>query len=164
LVLADNPGLTPNQIKARLLGNTSPGPLGDPFADGHGALDAYAAATSGPMNFSQSAANLTPVSPGVTVSLSPTRPVDTWNTNLWPGTSWNQPPPDGRAWNGWAWNGGDWNGFSLNGRAWNGGEWNGAQWNGADWTGRAWNDSGWNGSAWSGSAWNGSAWNGSAWG
>jgi serine protease AprX len=164
LVLADNPGLTPNQIKARLLGNTSPGPLGDPFADGHGALDAYAAATSGPMNFSQSAANLTPVSPGVTVSLSPTRPVDTWNTNLWPGTSWNQPPPDGRAWNGWAWNGGDWNGFSLNGRAWNGGEWNGAQWNGADWTGRAWNDSGWNGSAWNGSAWNGSAWNGSAWG
>jgi serine protease AprX len=164
LVLADNPGLTPDQIKARLLGSTSPGPLGNPFADGHGALDAYAAATSGPMNFSQSAANLTPVSPGATVSLSPTRPVDTWNTSLWPGTAWNQPPPDGRAWNGSAWNGGDWNGFSLNGRAWNGGEWNGAAWNGADWTGRAWNGSAWTGSSWSGSAWTGSAWNGSAWG
>src|SRR6266566_2649107 len=133
LVLADNPGLTPNQIKARLLGTTSPGPAGNPFADGHGALDAYAAATSGPMNFNQSAANLTPTSPGTTVSLSPSRPVDTWNTNLWSGTSWNQTPSNGWAWNGWAW------------------------------SGRAWNDSAWNGSAWDGRAWNGRAWNSSAW-
>src|SRR6266516_3170249 len=71
LVLAGNPGLSPNQIKARLLGNTSPGPVGDPFVDGHGALNAYAAATSGPMSFNQSAANLTRTSRGATVSLSP---------------------------------------------------------------------------------------------
>ena len=153
LVLADNPGLTPNQIKARLLGNTSPGPVGNPFVDGHGALNAYAAATAGPMNFNQSAANLTPASPGTTVSLSPTRPVDTWNTNLWSGTSWNQTPSDGWAWNGWAWNGGDWNGWA----------WNGATWNSGDWSGWAWNGSAWSGSAWDGSAWSGSAWNSSAW-
>ena len=128
LVLADNPGLTPNQIKARLLGNTDPGPAGNPFADGHGALDAYAAATSGPMNFNQSAANLTPTSPGTTVSLSPSRPVDTWNTNLWSGTSWNQTPSNGWAWNGWAWNGGDWNGWAWDGRAWNGWAWNSSAW------------------------------------
>ena len=73
LVLADNPGLTPNQVKARLLGNTDPGPVGNPFVDGHGALNAYAAATSGPMNFSQSAASLIATSAGATVSLSPTR-------------------------------------------------------------------------------------------
>ncbi len=163
LVLADNPGLTPNQIKARLLGNTDPGPAGNPFADGHGALDAYAAATSGPMNFNQSAANLTPTSPGTTVSLSPSRPVDTWNTNLWSGTSWNQTPSNGWAWNGWAWNGGDWNGWAWDGRAWNGWAWNGAAWNGSAWSGRAWNDSAWNGSAWDGRAWNGRAWNSSAW-
>ena len=48
LVLADNPGLTPNEVKARLLGTTNPGPVGNPFVDGHGALDAYAAATAGP--------------------------------------------------------------------------------------------------------------------
>ena len=100
LVLADNPGLTPNQIKARLLGTTNPGPVGNPFVDGHGALNAYAAATSGPMNFSQSAAGLIPTSPGATVSLSPTRPVDTWNASLWSGTSWSQPPSTGWAWNG----------------------------------------------------------------
>ncbi len=161
LVLAGNPGLTPNQLKARLLGNTSPGPVGNPFADGHGALNAYAAATSGPMTFNQSAAGLIPALSRATVSLSPTRPVDTWNTNLWSGTSWSQTPSNGWAWNGWAWNGEDWNGWT--GRAWNGWAWNGAAWNGADWSGRAWNDSAWNGSAWDGVAWNGLAWNGSAW-
>ena len=131
LVLADNPGLSPNQIKARLLGNTNPGPVGNPFVDGHGALNAYAAATSGPMNFNQSAAGLIPTLPGATVSLSPTRPVDTWNTNLWSGTSWNQQPATGWAWNGAAWNGGDWNGWAWSDAAWNGAAWNGAAWNGA---------------------------------
>jgi len=163
LVVADHPGLTPDQVKARLLGTTNPGPVGNPFVDGHGALDAYAAATAGPMNFSQSAASLLPTLPGTTVLLSPTGPVDTWNTNLWSGTSWQQGPSDGWTWAGWAWNGGDWNGWTWTGRAWNSGDWAGSAWNGADWTGRAWNDSGWAGSAWNGSAWNGSAWNSSAW-
>jgi serine protease AprX len=162
LVLADNPGLTPNQLKARLLGTTSPGPVGNPFADGHGALNAYAAATAGPMNLSQSAAGLLPVLPGTTVPLSPTGPADTWNANLWSGTSWS-PGPSGSTWGGWAWNGTDWNGFTWTGRAWNEGDWAGAAWNGADWTGRAWNDVAWVGSAWVGAAWNGSAWNSSAW-
>ena len=163
LVLADNPGLTPNQVKARLLGTTSPGPAGNPFVDGHGALDAHAAATSGTMNFSQSAVGLIPAFGGATVSLSPTRPVDTWNTSLWSGLSWNQAPSDGSAWSGWAWNGGDWNGWTWSGRAWNGGGWTGAAWNGEDWAGRAWNDGGWSGSAWNGVAWAGTAWNSSGW-
>jgi serine protease AprX len=157
LVLAGHPGLTPNQVKARLLGTTYPGPIGNPFVDGHGALNAYAADTSGPMNLSQSAANLAPTSPGSTVSLPPTRPVDTWNPNLWSGISLNQ-GTGGSGWVGWAWNGGDWNGW-----AWNDGGWTGAAWNGQDWRGWAWNGAGWAGSAWAGAAWSGSAWNSSGW-
>src|SRR6266581_2196466 len=163
LVLAGNPGLTPNQVKARLVGTTAPGPIGNPFTDGHGALNAYAAATSGPINFSQSAGGLTPTSGGPTVSLAPTRPVDTWNTSLWSGGTWNPPPPDGWTWNGWAWNGGDWNGGAWNSKAWNQAEWSGAAWNGAGWTGKAWNGAGWTGSVWSGAAWTSKAWNSSAW-
>ncbi len=163
LVLARHPGLSPNQVKARLLGTTSPGPVGNPFVDGHGALNAYAAATSGAMNFSQSAASLSPAWPGATVSLLPIRPVDTWNANLWSGLSLNLQPPNGWLWNGWAWNGGDWNGWGWNGRAWNNWAWNGAAWNGSAWTGRAWNGGGWTGSVWNGSAWDSSAWDSSAW-
>jgi serine protease AprX len=163
LVLADNPGLSPDQVKGRLLGTTSHGPVGNPFVDGHGALNAYAAATSGPVNFRQSAIDLVPAWPGATVSLSPTRPADTWNTNLWSGISWSQPPATGWAWNGYAWNGADWTGWAWNGYAWNASAWNGATWNGADWTGWAWNGYAWNGSAWDGTAWAGTAWNSSAW-
>jgi serine protease AprX len=163
LVLADNPGLTPNEIKARLLATTNAGPISNPFVDGHGALNAYAAATAGAMNFSQSATSLTPTAAGTTVSLSPTRPVDTWNTILWSGTSFRQAPSTGWAWNGWAWNGSDWNGWAWNGETWNGWAWNGATWNGQNWSGQAWNGSAWNGSAWNDTAWVGSAWNSSAW-
>ena len=157
LVLAANPGLSPNQVKARLLANTSPGPVGNPFVDGHGALDALAAATSGPLSFNQSTAGLRPPKYGTTVSLSPTSPVNTWNTALWSGIS--PAPPGNWSWNGTGWNGSNWNGWVVVGRAWNDGGWNGAAWNGDNWAGSAWDGTAWSGSAWDGSAWNSSAWN-----
>jgi serine protease AprX len=172
LVLAGNPGLSPDQLKARLIGNTGPGPVGNPFVDGHGALDAYAAATSGGMDLSQSSGDLKAPKNGSTVSLAPTGPVDTWNTGLWSGTSWNQSPNNGWAWNGLGWNGSDWNGWAWNGCGlplldsctWNGWAWNGAQWS-SSWSGSAWDGTAWNGSVWNGAAWgsvdtNGRAWNG----
>jgi serine protease AprX len=167
LILADNPSLTPDELKAELVGNTSPGPVGNPFVDGHGALNAYAAATSGPMSLIQSVTNLLPTWLGATVSLLPDNLVDTWNAALWSGqapagsvtgSAWN-----GSAWNGSAWNGSAWNGSAWNGSAWNAGSWTGSAWNGSAWNGSAWNGSGWTGSAWNGSAWTGSAWNSSAW-
>jgi len=157
LVLAANPGLTPDEVKARLLGNTNPGPVGNPFVDGHGALNAYAAATSGPMDLHQSTGGLVGAVLGATVSLSPVGSADTWNPSLWSGLTLAQ-APGGGTWNGWSWNGSDWNGW-----AWNDGGWAGAAWNGEDWSGWAWNDTGWAGSAWAGAAWNGSAWDSSGW-
>ncbi len=153
LVLADNPGITPDQVKARLLGNTGPGPVGNPFVDGHGALNAYAATTSGPMNLNQSGL-LLPALPGISVSLSSARPYDTWNTGLWSGLAPDQVPSNGWTWDGVAWNGAAWNGWA----------WNGVAWNGWAWTGAYWNSSSWSGSAWDGSAWSGTPWAGAAWG
>jgi serine protease AprX len=153
LILQDNPGLTPDQVKARLLGNTSPGPIGNPFVDGHGALNVYAAATSGPMNLSQSGLVL-PALAGLPVSLSSARPFDTWNAALWSGLTPSQLPSSGWTWAGVAWNGAAWNGWAWGGVAWNRWAWGGAYWNSASW----------NGSAWDGTPWAGSAWNGAAWG
>ena len=164
LVLADNPGLTPDQLKARLLGTTDPGPVGNPFVDGHGALDAYAAASADPMNLRQSAFGLLPALPGATVSLSPAgSPVDTWNRNLWSGVSWPQASGSGPGWPGSAWNGPAWNGYAWTSRAWNNGGWNGAAWNGSAWDGSAWDGSawasGWDGAAWASGGWTASEWN-----
>jgi serine protease AprX len=164
LVLADQPGLSPNQIKAALLGTTNPGPIGNPFADGHGALNAYAAATTSGLNYSQSAAGLSATANGTTVSLSPVNnPVDTWNLNLWSGQSWNGQSWNGQSWNGQSWNGQSWNGQSWNGQLWNGQSWNGATWNGQSWNGQSWNGQSWNGQSWNGAAWSGQSWNGQSW-
>jgi serine protease AprX len=163
LVLAANPGLTPNEVKARLLGTATPGPVGNPFVDGHGALDAFAAANAGPMNLKQSATGLLGAVLGATIPLSPNGPADTWNASLWSGITWNQGPAGGGNWDGWAWDGADWNGWTWTSRAWNDGGWAGATWNGEDWSSRAWNDGAWAGSAWNGAVWAGAAWNSSAW-
>jgi serine protease AprX len=169
LILAANPSLTPDQVKARLLGTTSPGPVGNPFVDGHGALNAYAAATAGSMNLNQSALGLPPILPGTTVSLSLAgNSADSWNARLWVGVSWPQGSAGGSAWNGSAWNGSAWNGSAWNGfawssRAWNNGGWVSAAWNGQTWDGSAWDGSAWDGSSWTSAAWNDGAWNGSQW-
>jgi serine protease AprX len=159
LVLADNPSLTDNQVKGRLLATTNPGPVNNPFVDGHGALNAYAAATTtANINYNQSTAGLAPTPNGATVSLAPTGPCNTWNPALWSGTEWN-----GTEWNGTEWNGTEWNGFAFAGAAWNGAAWNGTEWNGAAWNGTEWNGAAWNGAAWNGTEWNGAAWNGTEW-
>ena len=163
LVLADNPGIAPNEVKGRLLGTTNPGPIGNPFVDGHGALNAAAAATGPAMTLNQSTLGEVAAAIGSTVSLAPTGPSDTWNANLWTGQAWNGQAWNGQAWNGYHWSGQAWNGQAWNGQAWNGQAWNGATWNGQAWNGQAWNGQAWNGQAWNGQAWNGQAWNGQAW-
>jgi serine protease AprX len=174
LILADNPSLTPDQLKARLLGTTSPGPVGNPFVDGHGALNANAAATAGPMNLGQSVVGTVLTLLGATVSLSPVASLaNTWNASLWSGVSWPQGSVSSKSWNGSAWNGSAWNGSAWNGSAWNGfawsskawndGGWASAAWDGSVWAGAAWDGTAWQGSVWAGAAWNGSAWSSSEW-
>src|SRR5580700_6918324 len=164
LILANNPSLTPDQLKARLLGTTSPGPVGNPFVDGHGALNAYAAATAGPMNLSQSVAGSVLTLLGATVSLSPVGSLaDTWNASLWSGDSWPQGPVSSKSGNGSAWNGTAWNGFAWSSKAWNDGGWASAAWDGSVWAGAAWDGSAWQGSVWAGAAWSSRAWNASEW-
>jgi serine protease AprX len=164
LILADNPSLTPDQLKARLLGTTNPGPVGNPFVDGHGALNAYAAATAGPMNLSQSVVGTVLTLLGATVSLAPLGSLaDTWNASLWSGVSWPQGSAGNASWNGNSWSGSAWNGFTWSSRAWNDGGWAGAAWDGSVWAGAAWDGTAWQGSVWAGAAWNGSAWNASEW-
>jgi serine protease AprX len=172
LLLQTDHGASPNDVKARLLLGATPGPVGNPFVDGHGELNLPGALATGPGN-SVHLSSVPPGDPtawGQTVSLFQTWLDSTWNPanyygtgSAWNGTSWNGTSWNGSAWNGSAWNGSAWNGSAWNGTSWNGTSWNGSAWNGSAWNGSAWNGSAWNGTSWNGSAWNGSAWNGSAW-
>ncbi|HUZ42788.1 MAG TPA: S8 family peptidase [Acidimicrobiales bacterium] len=164
LVLADNPGISPNEVKGRLLGDAMPGELGNPMVEGHGFLNAFYSATGPAMVYNQAAAAQAErwwvFSP---VSLNSVWSVSSWNPSNWNGSSWNGSSWNGSSWNGSSWNGSSWNGSSWNGSSWNGSSWNGSSWNGSSWNGSSWNGSSWNGSSWNGSSWNGSSWNGSSW-
>ena len=61
-------GASPDAVKAKLLGSTTAGPVGNPFVDGHGQLNA-AAAASKQLSLNQSAP-VVPVAYGSTVSLA----------------------------------------------------------------------------------------------
>jgi serine protease AprX len=149
--------LTPNEIKAQLLGTTNPGPIGNPMVDGHGALNVLGAVIHPGLELNQVAPTVaTPV--GATVDLGATWATSSWNGSSWNGSSWN-----GSSWNGSSWSGSSWSGSSWNGSSWNGSSWNGSSWNGSSWSGSSWNGSSWSGSSWNGSSWNGSSWSGSSW-
>ena len=164
LVLADNPGLTPNQVKARLLGNTDPGPVGNPFVDGHGALDAYGGGYLGPDEPEAVGSQPPPHLPRAHGPAGP--PGEPRHLErepvvggvLEPGAlQWR---PVARLGRGTATTGTPGPGPAGPGTTATGPAQRGTVTTGPD---RAWNDDGWTGSAWNGSAWNGSAWNSSAW-
>jgi serine protease AprX len=152
LLLAAHPSDTPNMVKATLLGTTLPGPVGNPFVDGHGDLDVERAVASPQMGMLQLNLSL-PALNGATVLMPLTWAVSTWDSLLWTGLGLQGPFPVGSPLKGLAWNG----------SAWNGSVWRGMAWNALSWTGMAWNGLAWNGLAWNGMAWNGLAWNGSSW-
>jgi serine protease AprX len=138
LLLAADPSYTPNTVKGTLLGTTAPGPVGNPFVDGHGILNVAAAVGSTPMTLNQPVPNLLTLL-GETVGLETAGALGSWNPANWTGSTWN-----GSTWNGSTWNGSTWNGSTWNGSTWNGSTWNGSTWNGSTWNGSTWNGSTWN--------------------
>ena len=168
LYLAAHPGLTPNNVKAALLATTTPGPLGNPFIDGHGALNVGNTVAHATVGLSQqpqagATATLSATPTGATVGFSLTWTSSSWNPNMWTGTAWDGTAWDGTAWDGTAWDGTAWDGTAWDGTAWDGAAWNGTAWDGTAWDGTAWDGTAWDGTAWDGAAWNGTAWDGSSW-
>jgi serine protease AprX len=73
LLLADHPMDSPDNVKAALLGTTDPGPVGNPFVDGHGLLDVAAADAAPPgahldQKFGQVVTSLPAGAPSVAIS------------------------------------------------------------------------------------------------
>jgi serine protease AprX len=151
LVLSRNPSLTPDQVKARLVGTTRPGPVSDPNRVGSGTLDAYAATVSNSM----AAANqgLTP-SHG-TGSLQASR--GTLQTAVVTGTAVDalgvvSPllcPVTGNVTAQLQ---------PFDQVAYTTGEWTGSSWYGSSWYGSSWYGSSWYGSSWYGSSWYADTW------
>jgi serine protease AprX len=157
LLLAQEPNLTPDQVKARLLGTAAPGPVGSGNVDGHGSLDAYAAAHAGtfesanqgiPRSLASGSLQLDRGSLAINIQtgslldpifrlLSPVLKLLVGNL-----TAQNQ---------------------LFDPLAYFTSEWSGSSWYGSSWYGSSWYGSSWYGSSWYGSSWYGSSWYGSSW-
>jgi serine protease AprX len=162
LLLEREPNLTPDQVKARLLGNAAPGPVGNPNVDGHGSLDAYAAAHAGTFD---------PANQGVPRSLgSGSLQLDRGSLQVQIQTGTILDPlfhllspvlqllvgnltAQNQTFDQLTYFTSDWTGSSWYGSSWYGSSWYGSSWYGSSWYGSSWYGSSWYGSSWYATAW-----------
>ena len=141
LLLDQRPGLTPDQVKALLMGAANRLPQADPIAQGDGELNVHLASQ-----------RPTPIS----VQTFPPA-TGAGSLELARGTLHLE---DGKKQLvgeydifGEAFDGRSWSLLSATGRSWSGGDWNGRSWSGSDWSGRSWSGRSWSNEAWSGRSW-----------
>jgi len=172
LLLQGRPNLTPDQVKALLVGTTQPygedsgQVLPDPIADGSGLLNAYAATIAVPCNAAPNPVLL----PGgflVGTLFSPTpvpcanqglRPADGFARALYPvlfgsPLNWNDPLLGGIFWSLLTWDTLVWNSI-----AWDNFTWDSIAWDSVAWDSVAWDSIAWDSIAWDSIAWDSIAW------
>ncbi len=165
LLRSADPSLTPDAVKAALVGSATAIPGGVDFV-GVGLVDAARAIGTPPTAATQTwvrstadGSALTPVAAAYQFQPSG----NAWMGNAWMGNAWMGNAWMGNAWMGNAWMGNAWMGNAWMGNAWMGNAWMGNAWMGNAWMGNAWMGNAWMGNAWMGNAWMGNAWMGNAW-
>ena len=168
LLLQRRPTLTPDQVKALLVGTTQPygedsgQVLPDPIADGSGLLDAYAAvntapsgapAPSGGLLFGtlQSVARVACVNQGL-------RPADGFARSLYPvlfgsPLNWKDPLAGGIFWPALTWDTLVWDSAAWDNFAWDSVLWDSVAWDSIVWDSVAWDSIAWDSIAWDSIAW-----------
>jgi hypothetical protein len=184
VLLSQRPTLTPDQVKAILMGSATPLPSADPVAQGSGLVN-LRRAIHAPTPPADLVAQQWPTATGLGtlegargtyhiesdgVVLEGEQDIfgQAWDPATWTeaarlGTSWSDGDWNGSSWTGRSWTGSSWTGRSWTGRSWTGSSWTGSSWTGSTWTGRSWTGSSWTGRSWTGSSWTGSSWTRSSW-
>ncbi len=172
LLLAGRPKLTPDQVKALLVGTTQPygedsgQVLPDPIADGSGLLDANAATLAVPCD---AAPNPRLLSGGFLVGMlfNPTpvacanrglRPADGFARSLYPvlfgsPLQWQDPLAGGIFWPLLTWDTLVWDSIAWDNFAWDSVAWDSVAWDSVAWDSIAWDSIAWDSVAWDSIAW-----------
>ena len=163
LILDREPGLTPDQVKARLLNSAGTGPAGDPNVDGHGSLDAYAAARAGTyesanqgVTRSLGTGSIDLDRAGLPVQIQTGLVSDVLGLLLTPvyqvlfGTELTA---QNKAFDSLEFINSDWSGTRWYDTQWSGTRWYGTRWYGTRWYGTRWYSTEWYGTRWYGIAW-----------
>ncbi len=174
VLLSDNPGLTPDEVKASIADRAVR--LEDVSSRRQGEGHIYGSRTLGYRPIIGTTQNHEPAdaptdgieSPeidsndsvedhdGLTGVGGPANPGDRGAT--WSGGAWELFNPSGATWSGATWSGATWSGATWSGATWSGATWSGATWSGATWSGATWSGATWSGATWSGGTWSGNGW------
>lgn len=182
LLLQAFPDLTPDQIKAALVGSAR-GIAGSVLDKGAGELDvnaalqvartiaaqsasglswnaqSYSAATGlGSLEAARGGSNLVDPDTGKVLAGE----IDV-QSQPWNGADWHAAAVSGASWSGGRWNGARWTGDDWAGASWTNARWDGARWTGARWTTADWDGARWTGARWTGARWTGARWTGMSW-
>ena len=176
LLVQQRPGITPDQVKALLMGTAQDIPAATTAQQGEGLIDLTAAKDAATPVADQTFALSTGVgslelsrgSVHVTVGGHEVRgEVDvrgkafdarTWAAGLKNGGNWRHDLLTGMSWSGMSWSGMSWSGMSWSGMSWSGMSWSGMSWSGMSWSGMSWSGMSWSGMSWSGMSWSGMSW------
>jgi serine protease AprX len=181
LLLSQRPGLTPDQVKALLDGNTH-SMFGPTARKGSGELSLGAVLNAPTPNAVQTwqpsngtgsleasrgshhvADNNGAALTGEQDIFGNTVDTSALASDEQNGTAWRDGVFNGASWSGASWSGSSWSGASWSGASWSGASWSGASWSGASWSGASWSGASWSGASWSGASWSGSSWSDSDW-
>jgi serine protease AprX len=186
LLLASRPNLTPDQVKALLVGTTqqygqsSGKGLPDPIADGSGLLDAYAATITAARDTTEPDDVLVPLVLGALVpgAVVPSAVVPSAPQAVAPLACVNRAlrPADGFAralypvlygsplhWKDPTLGGIDWQALTWSSVAWDRVAWDNFDWDSVAWDSVAWDSVAWDSVAWDSVAWDSVAWDSVAW-
>src|SRR3989442_1488303 len=171
LLLAGRPNLTPDQVKALLVGTTQPygedsgQVLPDPIADGSGLLDANAAALAVPCDAAPNPVLLGGFLVGTLFSPTPVacanrglRPADGFSPALYPvlfgsPLQWQDPLFGGIFWSLLTWDTLVWNSVAWDNFAWDSVVWDSVAWDSVAWDSVAGDSIAWDSIAWDSVAW-----------
>jgi serine protease AprX len=177
LLLQRRPSLSPDQVKAILVGTTQPygqdsgAALPDPTAGGSGLVDALAAVQSdiGAAAPSTSVAGIgVPDASAVANHVAARanrglRPADSFARSLFTALrgvplQWKNPTLDGIDWTALTWDSVAWDSI-----AWDNFDWDSIAWDSIAWDSVAWDSIAWDSIAWDSIAWDSIAWDSIAW-
>jgi serine protease AprX len=190
LLLQQDPQLTPDQVKAALVGTSKPLPINSTYAAGAGQLNLVAASNevadivAGRVSATD-LARMTQRFPRATGlgSLEAARGgyhladpsgaalIGEFDIsgNPWNAASWSAASAAGRAWDGGNWNGVAWTGGGWadaqhwQALPWTTARWSTARWSSAEWSTARWSTARWSTARWSTARWSTARWSGAIW-
>src|SRR3954447_2206787 len=189
LLLSQRPDLTPDQVKALLMGTAQHVPNATAAQQGSGLIN-LAAAMSTPtpnavQNFPRSTGNgsleaargsvhvevqgetvtgeVDVTGTDIDQSSAETITQDVASTNEDTAGTTEAPSPSATTSSDPALSGVTWSGVTWSGVTWSGVTWSGVTWSGVTWSGVTWSGVTWSGVTWSGVTWSGVTWSGVTW-